>query len=467
MATILVADDEAKMRKILGLALMEDDHEILEAKDADEAIRILHSTSLSLIISDLRMPGGGGLAVLDAVRKHNPTLPVLILTAYGTINNAVEALKCGAYDYLLKPCDLEELKLAVRKALQAHQLEQENLYLRKEISGRFGGGELIGKSAAMQKVFEMIRRAAQKSSPVLIRGESGTGKELAARAIHNQSARSHGPFVVVNCASLPADLLDLELFGRVKGPMTVSSSPLAGKIELASGGTIFLEEIGDLSPRLQNKMIRTLEDGTIEPIGDANRKKVDVRIIAASRQNLEFKIESGALRPEFYYKINVVPVTLPPLRERKEDISLFIDHFFKIKSPGRNHKNFTTDQIRVFQEYSWPGNVRELENVIERALVLDTTDTGLLLPALEENAAANLFSNDGYKDLLQMPHKDAKKMLLDQFESLYFTHLLHQTGGNVTRTAEISQMHRKNLHVKLAELGIDPRKFTGNGEAED
>lgn len=463
MATILIADDEARMRKILSLALMDDGHEVIEAKDAEEAVKIIHSTSLSLIISDLRMPGGGGMLVLQTVQKLSQTLPVIILTAYGTINNAVEAVKCGAYDYLLKPCDLEEIKLTVHKALQAQHLELENRYLRKEVSDHQGWMELTGKSVRIREVIEQVRRIASGDRPLLIRGESGSGKEFIARLIHEQSSRSKAPFVKVNCAAIPADLLELELFGRMRGPGI--STPSIGRFEVAYNGTLYLNEISDMPLRLQTKILRTLQEGIIEPVGGANTKKVNVRIIAGSSQNLEARVEEKTLHAELFYHLNPVTIQVPPLRERKEDIPLLIQHYLD-KKQAKQKLQFTPEEIETFLNYSWPGNIRELINVIERALALETTDVNLLLPSVESLKTSSIFFNDGYKELLQLNYKEAKKNLLDQFERLYFANLLRITRGNVSRAAELSQVHRKNLHVKLNELGIDPREYADELEEQ-
>ncbi len=463
MASILVADDEAKMRKILTLALMEEGHEILEAKDGEEALAIIQSTSLSLVITDLRMPGGGGMAVLDAVKRVNHYVPVIILTAYGTIENAVEALKNGAHDYLLKPCDLDEIKLAVRKALQIQHLELENRYLRVELDQRLGQNEIVGKSPAMIKVLELIRRVSQGDGTVLIRGESGVGKELVARSIHRQSPRGEKPFVSVNCSATPPDILELELFGRMRGIRGGYDTPSTGKFELANGGTLFLDEVGYLTPTLQGKVLRTIEEKVIEPVGDVRSKKIDVRIVVSTNQDLEEKVRKGEIRSDFYFRLNVLPITVPPLRERKEDIPLLIEHFFRKKSRGRSALSFSSEDIEVLLRYHWPGNVRELQNVIERAVVLNTTDLGELLPSIHPPLTPGAQMSFHQKELYNLPYKDAKRFVLDEFEKSFFTHLLRKTGGNVSRAAQLADVHRKNFYVKLAELNIDPHQFMQAG----
>jgi DNA-binding NtrC family response regulator len=467
MATILLADDEAKLRKILTLALMEDGHEILEACDASEAIDIINKTSLSLVISDLRMPGGGGMAVLNAVKKLSHYIPVLILTAYGSIENAVEALKNGAHDYLLKPCDLEEIKISVKKALQIQHLELENIYLRQEIDYHTGEGELVGKSSSMLQVFELIRRVAKGDSTVLLRGESGTGKEPVARAIHRQSQRKDRAFVTVNCSSTPPDILELELFGRVRGIRNHPEMPSTGKFELASGGTIFLNEIGYLPPSMQGKILRGIEEKVIEPVGGTGSKKVDVRIIASTNMDLEEKVRKGELRSDLYFRLNVVPIVIPPVRERKEDIPLLIDHFLRKKSNGKPQITFSSEDIELMMRYHWPGNARELENVVERAVVLETTDLQVLLPSLRPPMSPSAQMNYQNTSVMNLTYKEAKKQILDEFESTYFTHILRKTGGNISKAAELAKIHRKNLHVKLAELNLDSQQFSSSESSAD
>lgn len=457
MATILIADDESKMRKILSLALQEEGHEILEAKDAKQACDIIGTTSLSLVISDLRMPEGGGMAVLEAVQKINHYTPVIILTAYGTIENAVETLKNGATDYLLKPCDLDEIKMAVTKALQVQHLELENIYLRNEVQTRFGDGEMVGKSEPFIQVLEIIRRVAQGDSTVLIRGESGTGKELAARLIHQNSPRSQAAFVTVNCKATPADLLELELFGRVRSQQG-STTPAVGKVELADKGTLFLDEIGEIPPRIQSKILRSIEENVIDPVGGERSKPVDVRIIAATRMDLEEKVRQNEFRSDLYYRLNVVPILIPPLRDRKEDIPLLVQRFISRKTHGKSDLYFTGEDMEIMKRYHWPGNVRELENVVERAVVLGSTDIRVLLPALRPSLSPSA-QMDYASELGDVPYKEAKRKVLDDFDREYFTHMLRKTRGNVSRAAQESDVHRKNLHVKLNELGIDPHDF--------
>lgn len=460
MATILVADDEAKMRKILSLTLSEDDHEVLQAKDAEEAISFLNRITPNLIISDLRMPGGGGLAVLDAVRERRLSVPVVILTAYGTIENAVEAMHHGAYDYLLKPCDLDELKIKVNKSLKAQHLQQENVYLRQELNERVGKGTITARSESMKAIVEMLPRIAASQHPVLIQGESGTGKELIARTIHSSRYQNDAPFVVVKCVGVPADLLDLELFGQVRGPGTGSASPKSGKVELANGGTLFIDEVADLPLRLQGKLLKLIDEKIIEPVGAAQPKRVNVSLICSTNYDLEELNKGNRFRQDLFYRLNISSVLVPPLRERLDDIEALVNEYLKTKSkPGNTNLTFTAEQIEELKQYPWPGNVRELIQMLERAMVLETTELKKLLPHPPKADAASMLFNENHKELLRQPYKDAKKTVLDQFEYIYFTHLLQKTQGNVSRASELAGVHRKNFHVKLGELDIDPRQF--------
>ncbi len=467
MAVILVADDEAKFRKILTLTLMEEGHEILEAGDAEEAIRIIKQSTVSLAITDLRMPGGGGMAVLEAVQKANYYIPIIILTAYGTIENAVETLKRGAHDYLLKPCDLEELKLSVRKALQMQHLEMENLYLRNELDVRYGSSILMGNSPAISQVQESIKRIAASDGCVLIRGETGTGKELAARAVHKQSPRASQPFVTVKCSSTPADLLDVELFGKVRNVRVPSSSTTSGKFELAGQGTIFLDEIGGIPPRLQGRLLRAIEEREIEPVGGSRSHKIHARIIAGTSSDLEEKVRKDEFRSDLYFRLNVLPISIPPLRERKEDIPALINHFIRLKSDNRPNVQFSPKDLEPLTRYHWPGNVRELENMVERAVVLGTTDMSVLMPTMHPPMSQASQMQFHAKELMGLTYKEAKKYVLDDFEQRYFSSLLSQTGGNVSRAAEKAKIHRKNMHVKLNELELDPKQFSQPDEGSE
>ncbi|HQO33489.1 MAG TPA: sigma-54 dependent transcriptional regulator [bacterium] len=462
MATILVVDDEARMRKVISLALAEDGHEVLEAENAAQALEIIRSTALSLVVTDLRMPGGDGTEVLKGARATSLHLPVIILTAYGTVENAVQALKEGAHDYLLKPCDLDELKLSVKKALWVQQITLENRYLREQLSGKSGYGELVGRSPKMVQVFELIARVAQGDSTVLIRGESGTGKELVARAIHRDSPRREHPFVAVNCMALPSDLLENELFGHVRGAYTGAVSTSVGKFELADGGTLFLDEIGDMQPRMQGKILRAIQEKVIEPVGGNRSKRVDVRIVAATNSDLEDKVQKGEMRADLYYRLNVVPIAVPPLRERKEDIPLLVDHFLAKKSNGRPTLKFGPEDMTLLSRYHWPGNVRELENLVERAVVLGTANVTHLMPAIAFGTGVPQGppAPHPFHDLVDLVYKDAKRMVIDEFDKYYFSQILRRTKGNVSQAADLIQIHRKNLHMKLSDLDLDPKQFT-------
>lgn len=461
MASILIVDDEERMRKVIALALSDEGHDTLEASNAKTAIEYIRSTTLSLVITDLRMPGGDGTQVLEAARNTSLNLPVVILTAYGSIENAVEALKAGAQDYLLKPCDLDELKLSVNKALRTQHLAMENRYLREELSDRQGYGALLGKSPRMLEIFDLIARVASDDGPVLIRGESGTGKEIVARTIHRDSVRRERPFVTVSCTALPGDLLEQELFGRVRGAGgSASMAAAAGKLELAEGGTILLDEIGDLPLRLQGKLLAFLENKTAQPVGATRQKTIDVRVIASSAQDLEAKVREGSLRSELYYRLNVVPILVPALREHREDVPLMVGAFLDARDLS-DQIRFKPEDLGRLSRYDWPGNVRELRNLIERAVVLGTSNLDHLMPGLALSTASPsmLPGRHPYEPLLSVPYRDAKRRIVEEFEHYYFTQNLRRSAGNIKRSAELMGMHRKNLHAKLAALQIDPKHY--------
>ena len=460
MASILVVDDEARMRKVIALALSDEGHDVLEADGADTAIRIIRSTTLSLVITDLRMPKGDGTQVLEASRKTSFHLPVIILTAYGSIENAVEALKMGAHDYLLKPCDLDELRMSVAKALRAQHLALENRYLRQELSDRSGYGSLVGRSPLMLALFDLIARVAEDDSPLLIRGESGTGKEMVARAIHRDSPRRESPFVTISCTALPGDLLEQQLFGRVRGAGGGATEAAGGKLELAEGGTLFLDEIADMPPRLQNKLLALLESGTTQPVGGTVSKTVNVRVIASSSQDLDAQVRDGTIRSELFYRLNVVPIVAPPLRDHREDVPLLIEAFLQERGAVEKVK-FSPEEMARLSRYDWPGNVRELRNLVERAVVLGSSNLEQLMPGMGLPASSQT-SQPGrhpYEQLLSLQYRDAKRCVLEEFEHFYFSQTLSETAGNISRAAELMGIHRKNLHTKLAELQIDPKQY--------
>jgi len=391
---ILVIDDDESLRRVLEYNLAQEGYAVLTASSGEQGLELLKKEGADLILTDVRMAGMDGLQVLERARKLDPAIQVIILTAFGTIEMAVEAMKAGAFHYISKPFNRDELKLTIKKALQVKDLERENVALRQELTTRVGLDSIVAESPQMAEVLEMVARVAPTETTVLIMGESGTGKELIARAIHSNSPRARGPFIPVNCAAIPENLLESELFGHVKGAFTGAIRDRVGKFEAADGGTIFLDEIGEMRPDLQVKILRVLEERSLERVGDNRPIRVDVRVLAATNKDLGKAIQAGEFREDLYYRLNVVPVAIPPLRARRADVRVLAQHFLRRlgAAPGLT---IAPEAFRALEAYDWPGNVRELENALERALIFhrgnliglaDLPET-IRLPRVREAAA--------------------------------------------------------------------------------
>jgi len=372
METILIVDDERNYLLVLKALLADAGYEVITCDNAGEALEVTSSHDLDLVITDMRMPGVDGMEFLVQLRSLQPEIPVIMMTAYATVEKAVEAMKSGAFDYITKPFKNEELILTIRKALEMHRLKQENRLLSQELQERFKFGNIVGKSKAMRQVYEIIEKVAQTRASVLITGESGTGKELIARAIHFNSPRSDKPFVSVNCSALPETLLESELFGHERGAFTGAVTRRKGRFELAHNGTLFLDEVGDMSPALQVKLLRVLQEMRFERVGGTATLQVDARLVAASNRDLKREVEIGRFREDLYYRLKVVHIHMPPLRERRDDIPLLVHHFLRkvAKANGLPVKKVSHEALKYLYQYDWLGNVRELENVIERAVIL-------------------------------------------------------------------------------------------------
>ncbi len=372
-AKILVIDDDESLRRVLEYNLAQEGYAVLTAASGEQGLDLLRREGADLVVTDVRMAGMDGLQVMQEVRKLAPNTQVILLTAFGTIEMAVEAMRAGAFHYISKPFNRDELKLTISKALQLRELERQNVVLRQELQSRVGLDHIIAESPPMRHILEMVERVAPTETTVLVLGESGTGKELIARAIHHNSPRADGPFVAVNCAAIPENLLESELFGHVRGAFTGAIRDRVGKFEAAEGGTIFLDEIGEMRPDLQVKILRCLEERTLERVGDNRPIRVDVRVLAATNKDLSKAIQAGEFREDLYYRLNVVPLSIPPLRERREDIRALTQHFLKrLAAPPR--LTVTPEAFRALQHYEWPGNVRELENALERAMIFHRGD---------------------------------------------------------------------------------------------
>jgi len=441
---ILVVDDESLVRDFLREVLKAEDYEVLTAEDGLSALKEVERDGIDLVITDVRMPKLNGIDLLKEVKKRSPSTLVVVITAYGTIENAVEAMKNGACDYITKPLSPEQIKLAIQKVSQHKNLLNENRYLRSEVNQRYNFEQLIGRSPQMRRVYEMIERVAPTNATVLIQGESGTGKELVARAIHYHSPRKDKPFVKVNCAALPEDLLESELFGHERGAFTGAVSKREGRFELADRGTLLLDEISETSPAFQAKLLRVLQEQEFERVGGSKTIKVDVRVIATTNKDPKQAIREGKFREDLYYRLNVLPIYLPPLRERKEDIPLLVQHFLEkySRQNGLRIKSLSKNCLDVMMQYEWPGNVRELENVIERAVVMSEGET--IFP---ENIS---LSSPVQKTSLSFP----EEITLEEMEKRLILHTLQRTGGNRTEAAKILGISVRTVRNKLKKYGM-------------
>jgi two-component system response regulator HydG len=444
--TILIADDEESHRLMLRAHLEGEGFEIVEAFDGQDAIAKVNERVFDLVLMDIRMPIIDGMEALRRIKEVNPTIPVIMMTAYGSIDSAVKALQSGAEDYLTKPLDMDELIIKVKKTLRYHQLEEENILYRERLGIRFDFSNIIGKSPKMRELFETLSMVAPTEATVLLLGESGTGKEIIANAIHENSPRREKPYVKVNCAALPETLLESELFGHEKGAFTGAIDKKKGRFERADGGTIFLDEIGEMSLPTQTKILRVLQEREFEPVGGTKTIKVDVRIIAATNKHLEEEVSKGRFREDLYYRINVVPITIPPLRERREDIPLLAEHFLRIYSEKnrRTIRGLGQGVMQGFIQYNWPGNVREIENIVERMVIMSKGDT-ITLDDLPPALAGRQ----------QEEESTPPPTSLRDVERETIVKTLQQTGGNRTRTAAILGITRKTLQNKIKEYGID------------
>ncbi len=445
---ILIIDDDASLRRVLEYNLQEEGYEVFASASGEEGLRLVEECRPELVITDMKMPGMDGFQVLQAIKELTPDALVIIITAFGAIDAAVQAMKLGAYDYITKPFNRDELKLTVKKALHVSGLSEENRRLKEELTERVEFRNIIGISQAMEQVFEMVRRVAGTEATVLITGESGTGKEMVARAIHALSARRDSPFVPVNCAAIPRDLLESELFGHVRGAFTGAVRDNPGKFRLADGGTIFLDEVGELPLDLQPKLLRALQEKTVEPIGGKAPHKLDVRVVAATNADLEKVITEGGFREDLYYRIAVIPIPLPPLRQRQEDIPLLISHF--AAKHGGKDVTFSRDAIAAMTAYQWPGNVRQLENTVERLLIMRTGEV-IGLEELPENMRSG--RTTGGRPLIRLPDEG---YALEQLEREIVQDALERNNWNQTSAARFLRIPRHILIYRMEKYGIVP-----------
>ena len=458
---VLVVDDDDNLRWVLETQLQQMGYQTETAPDGPTALTSIDKNPPALVLTDLKMPGMSGLELLERIRRDYPEIPVLIITAFGTIQSAVKAIRAGAYDYLTKPIDYDELGLAVSRVLEHFRLVQEVRTLRANLDRKYGFENIIGHSEILLSVLDTAARAAQSNSTILIHAETGTGKELLARAIHFNSRRRAKPFVTINCGAIPRDLLESELFGHVKGSFTGALAHKPGKVELADGGTLFLDEIGEMPGDLQVKLLRLLQQGEMEKVGAAAPVKVDVRFVAATHRNLRAMIEDNTFREDLYYRLAVIPLELPPLRDRADDIPELVQHFFlKAKhEQGRPDLVLPSSLLPRFQDYRWPGNIRELENVIERIVVLTRGDEITLadLPDFlrRERPAIDMLQ-------LELPHQGIS---LENVEKELLVRALDKFHGNQTHAARYLDISRKALIYRMDKHGI--RRKATDGDAEE
>ncbi len=445
---VLVVDDEKNMRWVLGQALSGEGYEVTEAADGKEAMDAVNDSAPDIMVLDHRMPAPDGMEVLRRVRSKGLSFPIIMLTAHGNVATAVEAMKAGASEYLTKPFDLEELKLAIEKALEYSGLAAEVERLREELDREYDVEGIVASDVRMTDVLETVRKVAATSATVMIYGESGTGKELIARAIHNLSERASRPFVSVSAGALPETLLESELFGYEKGAFTGAMTPKPGRFEMANGGTLFLDEIGDITPGVQVKLLRVLQERSFERLGGTRSIDVDVRVVAATNQDLQQLIVDGGFREDLFYRLNVVPVTLPPLRQRAGDIPLLVAHFLDKFNAGT--KRIAPDAMEALVKYQWPGNIRELENTIERFVILAHGEeiTPADLPAeVRSGAAVNVPLVAGF--VLPEDGVDLEEVELDLVRQA-----LSRSGGNVPKAAKLVGLTAKTLEARMARLGL-------------
>jgi two-component system nitrogen regulation response regulator NtrX len=458
--TILIVDDEESICQTLGGILKDEGYEVVTAGSGEEALRILEEEQPNLVLLDIWLPGMDGIETLKAIKAAHPQLQVVMMSGHGTIETAVKATKLGAFDFIEKPLSLEKVILVVNHAFDFVRLEEENILLRQKVSHEY---ELTGMSGPIQDLKEVISIVAPTNAWILIMGENGTGKELVARSIHRQSRRSQKPFVEVNCAAIPEDLIESELFGHEKGAFTGATAKKRGKFDLANEGTIFLDEVADMSLKAQAKVLRILQEKKFERVGGNRLIPTDVRVLAATNKDLEKEMEEGRFRQDLYYRLNVIPLRIPPLRDRKEDIPLLVDRFLKdfAQKEGDTEKSVTDEVIACLMKHNWPGNVRELKNCIERLIIM--TPSGLIskcdfTPLGDERPQVAVPEPGIVSDSFRTAKQD--------FERQYIMRKLREFEGNISRTAEAIGLERSNLHKKIRGYGLEAKGDADGGPQE-
>jgi two-component system response regulator PilR (NtrC family) len=465
MENILIVDDEKSLLDLLSVVFKKEGYGVKTASSGVQAREILEKEAVDLVITDIKMPQTSGMDVLKFAKGLNPETPVILITAYGSIKQAIDALKAGALDYVVKPFDVEELKILVARGLEKLRLKEENILLKRDLKDRYAFEKMVGKSRTMQEVYTLIEKVAATDSTVLVTGESGTGKEMAARAVHSLSPRRDNPFVSINCAALPENLLESELFGHAKGSFTGAVSDKKGMFEAATRGTLFLDEVGEMSPWTQVKLLRAIQERLVRRVGGNDEIPIDVRIIAATNQDLKKRIEEGKFREELFYRLNVISFEMPPLRKRTEDIPLLIAHFLEkyCTKLGKQLKRMTPDVFGLLEAYHWPGNIRELENIVERVVAIEDreTITAACLPleivSPQRKEETQFLFRPGFN----------LSVYIDNLTKKYVNQALLATGGNLRQTASLLGISYRTLRYLIDKFELKgvrkEERANGNG----
>lgn len=453
---LLVVDDEPSMREFLDIMLSQEGYQVSTASTGEEAFKIYRSQEYDLILTDVKMPGMSGLDLIREIHSLDSQVPIIAVTAYASADDALRAVREGAYDYLSKPFQVEDLRIIIKNALETRRLRKENLALKRSVQDQGNFANIVGKSAQMQEVFNFVQKVAPSKAGVLIIGESGTGKELIAKAIHSNSPRCDKPFITINCTAIPENLLESEMFGHQRGSFTGAISNKPGLVEMAHTGTLFLDEVGEIPLSIQAKLLRFLQEHEFRRVGSTDEKKIDVRVIAATNKKLEKELEKGNFREDLYYRLNVIRIHLPPLRERDEDIPILVDHFVRKFSAqqGKKIEKVSSLAMRVLCNYNFPGNVRELENIIERCVTLEPSDqltAEYLPPKLTESSSVPSPSGD-----FDIPPDGIElDRALDNMERKLITRAMEITGGNRSRAARLLGISFRSLRYRLVKLGME------------
>ncbi|MCD6166087.1 sigma-54-dependent Fis family transcriptional regulator [bacterium] len=457
--TVLVVDDEEKIQKLLALNLR-NSYRVIVAGNVDEAVAYLEKGEVDLVLTDLKLPGEDGIAMLKKVKVFDSSIPVVLMTAYGTVENAVEAMKLGAFDYLLKPVKMKEVVVTVQKALSYRFLLAENRRLKEQLKGIYSFENIVCVSPRMQQILKLVKQVAESKVTVLIQGETGTGKELIARMIHRASPRASKPFVAVNCSAIPEELLESEFFGHEKGAFTSAVTRKKGKFELADGGSLFLDEVSEMPLSLQPKLLRVLEEQTFTRVGGVDSIQVDVRLIAATNRDLQTEVESGRFRKDLYYRLKVVPIVLPPLRERREDIASLVRLFLKKHAGNTGSKvaGISREALSILENYHWPGNVRELENVILRAMVV-AQDDRIEVEHLPDEIRGLTSLRPVDREGLRLAKKKAKQQAVYQVERQFVLEALKQSGGNISQAARKAMMDRRQFQAMMKRCKVSVKEL--------